>query len=289
MVRPAVRTQSGVLDRPDGARIHWRLDGNGDGSAAVVVLLAPEHRTLAVWDEVVPQICSAGARCLRLDWQDQGRSVAGPTPPSFAGFCADARAVLEVVTGTVDVVVGVGVGAMVARHLRCSWPASGLVLVNAFEDFLATDVAGPDEADVVRVVLRGRADGEVAERRGLCRELRVLAGSGDGPDGEAGRAEHVVAAWVQHGQRGVDRHRAVLFEARPPVDEPPQRGVVHVLHGSENRLLPVDHGRRVAERLGTTLRSVPGAGHHIGPTLREATTEAVLELLRRHESEESSN
>ena len=280
MASPPFPTRSGDLDRPDGARIHWRVDGPTGHDGPRVVLLAPEHRTLLVWsDDLVTALHAIGASCVRLDWREQGRSEPGPHAPTFAAFCGDTVAVLDELQGPLDVVVGVGLGAMVARHVASAASGSALVVVNGFDDYLATDVAGPDEADVVRLVLRGRPDGGAADRRALLRELRLLGGSTDGPDGEAGGADVVVDAWLAHGQRMVDRHRQVLFEARPPTHTATHGGGIRVLHGAENRLVPLDHGRVVARRLGVDLRIVPTAGHHLGPTLRSAVLEEITALL----------
>ncbi len=245
-----------------------------------MLLLAPEHRTLLAWsDDLVTALNAIGATCVRLDWREQGRSEPGPHVPTFAAFCGDTVAVLDELQGPLDVVVGVGLGAMVARHVAAAAPGSDLVVVNGFDDYLATDVAGPDEADVVRLVLRGRPDGGAADRRALLRELRLLGGSTDGPDGEAGGVDDVVDAWLAHGQRMADRHRQVLFEARPPTPTATQGGGIRVLHGAENRIVPLDHGRVVASRLGVDLRVVPAAGHHLGPTLRRAILEEITALL----------
>lgn len=56
-----------------------------------------------------------------------------------------------------------------------------------------------------------------------------------------------------------------------------------VLSGTDDRTIPSEHSRRIAERLGPGARLVlvPGAGHMVNVTHVEIVNDALLELLRR--------
>ena len=267
---------TGFLDRPDGGRLHWRQDGPV-GAGPKVVLLGPEHRTLAIWPDVfVTDVVASGASCVRLDWRDQGRSESGDSDLTLEMLCDDVIAVLPAEADPL-IIVGVGLGATVARHVAVARPGADVILVNASDDYLATTVMGPDEADVVRVVLRPSGGRPGDDHRRLVREVRVLAGPVDGPDGEGGQVDAVVESWLAAGQRSSDRHRAVVLAGRPPLAELERdcAASVAVLHGSDNRFVPPDHGSGVAARFGVPLTAIAGAGHHLGPALRRAIIEVL--------------
>ena len=272
---------SGVVRRPDGGRVVWRLDGATAELGPMAVLLGPEHRTMAVWPaDAVAAVCSSESSCLRIDWRDQGGSDGDALPLTLDTLCDDVLAAIDAV-GSPQVLVGVGLGALVARHVSVARPGTDLVLVNATDDYLATTVEGPDEADVVRVVLPLQDGRPEHARRRLVREVRTLSGSAEGPDGEAGSIDAVVERWLAAGQRSADRHRSVLLTGHPPdrARELDAARSVTVLHGVENRLVPIGHGAGVAARFGVPLRAVEGAGHHLGPLLRGHVIEVVTSLL----------
>jgi len=118
------------LDRhvdQDGARLRWRLEGNGPA----LVLLHGWALDLQSWDAVVPHLVS-GFTVLRFDRRGFGLSEG---QPDIHRNVEDLRALLDAAGIASAAVLGMSQGARFAIHfaLRCPGMTSALVLDGAPE------------------------------------------------------------------------------------------------------------------------------------------------------------
>jgi pimeloyl-ACP methyl ester carboxylesterase len=102
----------------------------------------------------------------------------------------------------------------------------------------------------------------------------------DGVDPMTGDVDLVTAVWVEQATQA-----RLMWER--PYDRRLERRAHHVhcpttvVWGAADRLLPVEHGRRLAELLGAELEVVPGAGHLVTIDDPPAVVSAVLALAER--------
>ena len=290
----AMRRESDVLVRPDGTRLWFemvRAPCSDPPPRALVVLCPPGGRNAACWPPAwVRRLAAGGHGVVRFDWRGQGRSDWVGPPGAGPGWSDPERLVDDVVALCERVVpdtsamglsiVGAGLGGWVATRVAQERGRRGLglgALVLAGTSCWYSDPAmpGPTEPTVVALVLRRRGGGPAELIRALSREAAVERGGSGPPGGALMVAE--VQRWLEHGFNPDDAHRATWLAARPLERDSASGDLtglarrVVVVHGDEDPVVPLAHGRRLADRTGTTLRVVPAAGHHLD--------EAVLDAL----------
>lgn len=156
-----------AADRPDGSRIAVCDEGAGPP----VLLAHPLGLDLTVWDGVAAAL--PGHRVVRWDSRGHGASVAAPGPIRMGALVADAEAVAESRGIRDAVVVGIGLGGLVAQGLAVKRPdlVAALVLSGS-----AARLPSPAHwaARAAQVRTQGlAAEGERLSRRWFSRDARA--------------------------------------------------------------------------------------------------------------------
>jgi pimeloyl-ACP methyl ester carboxylesterase len=248
-----------------------------------LVLLHGQPGSPADWQQLARRL-PAGLQAVALDRPGYG---ANPLPP--AGFAANARAVLDELDARGIqrcVLVGHSYGggaALMAASLAPHRVEAVVLLagvgpgcVNGWDRLLAAPVVGPLCALVAWRLTPWIARARLAwaaRRRG-----RPLA-----PD------EHVNwQVWAQAGREGSRLWRTFLAEQRALLREldeltaaiPSVQAPVLLLTDPEDRLVPLDTARRLAQSLpDARLRLVGSAGHHLPRRAPGAVADAIAALL----------
>lgn len=264
---------------PAVVALAWVVEGNGEGRP---VLLLPEaSRPAAAWPVgLVGAFAGAGHPVVRLDLRDQGRSPWVEEPYTLADLAADVAEVLGALGAGLGAahVVGWGLGGAIALALACAEGAgiAGLTLVGTSGWVVDPALPGPDEPTAVALVWRTRGGtSPEALTRALGREHRALCGRPDRPDPATALGE--AARWVEWGFNPHDRQRAAWLGAGPlwAAAAGLQGLRATVVHGAEDPLVPVEHGRRLATAAHARLVEVPGAGHELTPPVVAAIIDTV--------------
>jgi pimeloyl-ACP methyl ester carboxylesterase len=185
----------------------------------------------------------------------------------MATFVDDTVALLDHLEVERAHVYGQSFGGMVAQELALTTRGRVRTLILACTDMGARTTirpAGPNAPKhepwraLYSAGFPDRAPEHVAE------DLRVGAGQPDHPLGRRRQWEAV---------QSFDS-----FDRLPALRVP-----TLVLHGTEDRLIPVENGRRLARRIpGAELVLLEGAGHLYHSEQAEAADAAVLGFVRRH-------
>jgi len=104
----------------DGVRLYWKLEGEGDRPA--LVLLNSIGTDMALWDGCIPHLLPA-FRLLRIDTRGHGASDAPGGDYSMAMLAADVVAVMEAAGIASASVAGVSLGGMIAMQIALDHPA----------------------------------------------------------------------------------------------------------------------------------------------------------------------
>lgn len=260
-----------LLDRPDGARISWTSDGPQDAPAVLLVMgLA---YPAAMWFRLVPAL-AAGHRVLRVD--NRGAGLTGDVPgapytvPTMAGDCL---AVLDAAGVDRAHVVGISMGGLISQELvhtapervrslclvathpgvaHAVWDPEALALLSSRAEMTPQQAA--EQAvpfNYAPGTPRARLEEDWAVRLPLAASptgyLAQLAGS---------------SQWD-----GYDRLGSIGVPTL-------------VVHGAQDRLVPPDNGRLIAERVpGARFEVVEDANHILMTDQPERVERVLLDWL----------
>jgi pimeloyl-ACP methyl ester carboxylesterase len=255
------------LRRPDGCRLYFEIHGRPTSSA--LLLLEGTGGDIPGWRRNIPHLAAAH-RVFALDHRGNGRSDAPDAPMTMATFVDDALALIDDQDVVRAHVYGQSFGGMVAQELGLSHPERVRSLV------LACTHAGP--AHAVREGMRGKVP---KDRPYLA--LYSEAFARDHPD-------HIQEDILVGSQRPQPLHAGrrqwdamqgwSSWERLPTLVAP-----TLVLHGSEDRVVPVANARLLAERIPRAeLVVLEGAGHVYHSEQPDEADAAVLGFLGRVEA-----
>ena len=256
------------IDR-DGAAVWWDERGSGEPVLLVQGLGYPSD----MWHRLLPEL-SRHHRVLVLDNRGVGRTGVPPGPYSVETMAADAAAVLDAAGEETAHVVGVSMGGLIAQELALSRPERVRSLVLG-----CTHPGGPDSvfSDEVKTLLGSRGDmtpEEAAEasvpfvyapttaRERIDEDLAVRRAVPTRPDGYVAQLT------------GSMRYQGTLRRL-PALTMP-----VLIVHGTADRLVPVENGQLLAAALpDARVELLAGAGHIFWTDEPEVTTRLLLDWL----------
>ena len=248
------------------------------GSGRPVLLVMGLGMAATGWWRTIP-VLAERLRVLAFDNRGAGRSELTPGPYSIAQMAGDAVAVLDAAGEESAFVYGISMGGMIAQEIALRYPERVRALVlgastpggighelpdEAMLAFLERRVAMPPEEAVWASVPYnyGKATRERhAHRIGedVVQRLRF-------PIERDGYRAQLAAAW---GHDAAGR----LKEIGVPT---------LVLHGSDDRMIPVANGHRLAASIaGAQLKVFKGAGHLYSTDEPRADREVIRFLTRR--------
>lgn len=270
------------------------LDGPAQGEP--LLLIMGLGLQLSSWPlELVRQLAEAGFRVIRYDHRDIGLSsscdhLGRPhlvtafwryslrlplRPPYALADLADDAAGLMAALGLKSAhVVGISMGGMVAQHLAYRHPQRVRGL-NLWMSSPGGRRLPPPRADVLRLLLsRPGREGYQAYGERFFRAI----GSPDYPPNPTELRERVAHNLARSFRPQATARQMIAIAAdgdRRPWLRQLQRPV-HVLHGLADPLLPVAHGRALAQALPQAqLTEIPGWGHDLPAALHPRLVQAV--------------
>jgi pimeloyl-ACP methyl ester carboxylesterase len=251
-----------------GARIHWDAEGSGAPLLLIMGLGWPSQ----AWYRSRP-VLSEKYRTIALDNRGVGRSEVPPGPYSIAQMAADAAAVLNAARINTAHIFGVSMGGMIAQEFALQYPKKVRSLI------LGCTAAGGPQAV--------RAEQEA---------LQVLMTRGLDPDQFAKALDPFIYDRGTPAER-IEEDTAVRRKWYPPADaylaqlqaimawEAYSRlgqitAPTLVIHGENDRLVPPENAKLIAERIpGAKLAMIPRASHIFLTDQTEAAHHAILEFL----------
>ncbi len=118
------------IARLPSADIHWREDGDPDGTP--VVFANSLGTELRLWDKVIDLLPETGLRLIRFDKRGHGLSSCPESPYSMDDLASDTQQLLDHLQIGSCVFVGLSIGGMIGQLLSHRQPEriKGLVLSN---------------------------------------------------------------------------------------------------------------------------------------------------------------
>lgn len=267
-----------------GTRLWAEQHGPDD---AVAVLLV--HRMAAQcfeWpDELLDGLVAAGYRALVYDHRGFGWSEPGDgdEPMRFQDLVDDAKAVLAAFGADTAHLVGSSVGGVIARGVAIEVPglARSLTFIGSSPGDGSLPVWTPEYTEIAMNPPGPSVDERVEY---LVRELRVMSDDRFDEDAARARAERAVRrGWTLESLRRVAR--AARNRSLGERDLEILRSITVpclVLHGTNDHVLGLDHGRMLASCVpGSQLVVLEGMGHDVQPHLVAPILDHLLPLLAR--------
>ena len=249
-----------------GARIHW--DAQGSGSP--VLLIMGHLYSSRMWYPLLPALSQAH-RAISFDNRGTGESDT-TRGPSLEQFAADALAVLDAAGAERAHVYGVSMGGGIAAEFAMRYPDRVASLVLGCT--MMKTSRGPRRPwlarlayylprSLVKALFRNRAAyGSAAPADAVSRDLQVL-----GAERFTMRGARAQAAAIANYVTTPDKIGRLTIPTL-------------VLHGDEDRLVDVKHGRELASAIPhSRLVVFEGAGHNYLVAAGEASTAAVLQFF----------
>jgi pimeloyl-ACP methyl ester carboxylesterase len=264
----------GTLERVWPPVLHWERTGSG----SPVLLIMGLGLSGGAWWRTVPVL----ARCLEVvtfDNRGVGRSRALFHAYTTEAMADDAASVLDAAGVDRVHVYGISLGGMVAQQLALRHPGRVRSLVLG-----ATNPGGPDarlpEPDVLAFLRRRlwmRHDDAVRTSVEFNYSERCLAEHPERiAEDIAQRLAHPFSAQAYRAQMWA----AALHDCYHRLDR--IEAPTLVVHGSQDRMIPVDNGRMIAARIpGARLIELEDTGH-LYPTEAPHVDEEISSFMRSH-------
>ena len=248
------------------------------------------------------RIARAGRYVIRYDNRDTGQSTSFPPGDPWydvRDLARDAVGLLDALGIDKAHVAGWSMGGMIVQHLSvfhgsrvrsaviaASSPAPFPLIAAGWEAGMAElSSAWPVTMRLIEFLATVDWQDQQAAIDAWAREDLDLLGSGDVRDERAART---VVTEVVRGARNLASHRLnhPVAVATTPAWRPRLADIrvpVLVFHGTDDAILPIDHGRAMAREIpGARLMEVKGMGHIVSQTSRywDAFADALIEHTR---------
>jgi pimeloyl-ACP methyl ester carboxylesterase len=263
-----------VVERPDGARIAWEVDGPEDAPALLLVMgLA---YPAAMWFRLVPALAER-YRVIRVDNRGAGHTGDVPGAPyTVETMAADCLAVLDAAGLQAAHVVGISMGGLIAQELALTAPERVLSLcLTATHPGIAHAVVNPEA--MAMLMKRGEMTPQEAAEASVPYNYAP-----------ATPRERIEEDWAVRFPLAATNEGYLAqvmgtsqwdgFDRIPGITTP-----TLVLHGELDALVPPDNGRILAERIpGAELVLVPDANHVLMTDQPELVAKTLLDWLDRN-------
>ena len=273
-MRDTLRVQSeGVFILPfiqnQGAKIYWDEQGAGDPVLLIMGLAYPSD----VWYRTRP-VLSKTYRTICLDNRGVGRSDVPPGPYPIALMAADALAVLDAAGVERAHVYGISMGGMIAQELTLQHPerVRSLILGCTAAGGPTAVQAGPEVGKLL--MARGVMTPEEAAEAAV--PYIYDAGT---PRAKIDEDLDVRRPWFARPEAYMAQLQGILaweaYSRLPQISVP-----TLVIHGENDRLVPVGNGKLIASRIpGAKLVLLANASHIYPTDQTEISNRAVVDFL----------
>jgi 3-oxoadipate enol-lactonase len=254
------------LSRPDGCRLYYELHGPPGGIP--LVLLEGMGGDIPGWRRSIPRLAER-RRVIAWDLRGNGRSDDPPGRVTITTFIEDTAGLLDELWVGEAHLYGMSFGGMVAMEMALTVP-----------DRVRSLVLAATHAGRARMVRPGRGDRVPKDRAYLALYSATFA---------AEHPEHIaedLRMAVRHPRPLHDGRRQ--WDALRTWDAWDRLGRIAaptlVLHGTEDRIVPVENARRLARVIpGAELVLLEGAGHVYHSEQPAEADRAVLAFIDRVE------
>ncbi len=253
-----------------GVRLHWQEQGQG----TPILLIMGHSYSAAMWH---PMLAPLGAKHRVISFDNRGTGESDTTPKmTVQQLAGDALAVMDAAGVDRAHVFGVSMGGVIAIELALQQPQRVTSLLLGCTGVLNADK--PRMPAFLRILYRlpPWALKLLTQRRG------ADSGYGSAAPAEAIAADQAMLAKDKSNVRGVIAQSAAVGSYSTTTEAVARLAMpALVLHGDEDRLVPLAWGAELAETLpDSRLVKFEGAGHNFIVADTDKANQTVLDFLR---------
>jgi pimeloyl-ACP methyl ester carboxylesterase len=251
-----------------GARIYWEEHGAGEP----VLMIMGLSYTLDMWYRLRPAV-SARYRTILFDNRGIGRSDTPPGPYLMRQMADDAKAVLDAAGVESAYVMGASMGGMIAQELTlrhpgrvralllgCSGPGGLRSKLPHFKR-LQVSKGGPGSREEREWALAPMLYSDATPKERIAEDIEIRLRYPPTPAGFLSQFAAIVM-WSS-------------YSRLPRINVP-----TLVIHGDEDRMVPLANGKLLAERIpDSRFHLIRGAGHIITTDQPDVVDREVLRFL----------
>ncbi|MDQ2775605.1 MAG: alpha/beta hydrolase [Acidobacteriota bacterium] len=250
----------------EGARLYWEAHGSG----SPILLIIGLSFTHEMWFRILPALAGRH-RVILFDNRGMGRSSVPPGPYSIPKMARDAGAVLEAAGESAAHVIGASMGGMIAQELALKKPDLVRSLLLGCTTHSGLFGRWPDFSAVPRRGAPTRLDRE--------RSIVKLLYADTTPQDRIEEDLHIRCGCEWSNKGFLNQFAGILmwsaYRRLPRIQVP-----TLVVHGDQDRLVPAENGKVVAQRIpNARFELVKNAGHVMTTDQPEICSGLMLEFL----------
>lgn len=278
----------------------WTEDFGDPADPLLLLIMGASAQGIYWHEDLVQAIVDRGRYVIRYDNRDTGQSTCfevGVPPYTLDDMAADAVGVLDAYGIATADVAGASMGGMIVQALALqhrdrirsatiimSSPLSG---GGAQPELGSDDLPGPDPEWMAETFAMMAAPVETREEKIAMRieMFRRLAGSAE-PFNEE-RQRDIATREVDRAKdfAAMNNHGIAIGMSSPPDRRPLLKDLdlpTLVVHGTEDPILPYEHGVALAETIpGAAFLTLEGAGHEMPDMYLDGMIDAMMEVSAR--------
>jgi len=280
--------------RANGIEI-WCQDFGSKSDPALLLVMGAGGQAILWPDEFCASLAAAGRYVIRYDNRDTGQSSCldfAQSPYTLSDMARDAVGVLDAFGIERAHVAGASMGGMIGQTLAIEHGARLRTLTSI--------MSSPSGASIMKGMMGGSAALPAPEPKVMA---ALAASAANPPRTDAERIEAAVRLWRALSGSGEPfdeaavraREKQILARAKSPdatqnhqlaIGASPDREEALrkvatptlVIHGDEDPILPLPHGRATADAIpGAKFLVIEGMGHNISPRAQKRIAQAILE------------
>ena len=274
----------------------WWEDFGNPSNPSVLLIMGANANALLWREDFINPIVKSGFHVVRFDNRDVGKSTWVTTEPTFnidAGsvvasevsytledMASDAVGLMDHLNIQKAHIIGASMGGMITQVIGLDYPdrVSSLTPIMSSPGIGLEDsnLKGPTQEMMEAIIESMKLNMEGEYEDALVVNYRVLSGSRFPFNEEKFREQ--TKDVIAHGHNPFPGHGAAVGQS-------PHRGVrlseidipTLVIHGTEDAILPYDHGQALAEGIkNAELMTLEGVGHEIPEELSEEITQKII-------------
>lgn len=266
------------LTNANGIELYYEIHGEGE---PLLLIMGLAHNLLS-WKKSLPALAEQ-FKVIIFDNRGTGRSSKPETPYSIELMAEEAKAVLDAAGVDIAHVYGISMGGMIAQRLALNYPERIKSLILGCTTPGGINQVQPD-ADVIMTLLSG-ASIPTTPLEAAWASVPILYSS----------------YFIENHRDSIAEHIETMIEIPTPAhgfmqqlqaclthDTYEELGKLNipalVIHGDADRLIPVENGRMLVEKIiDSELYIVPGAGHLYLTEAQKAVDDKVISFIKKHQ------